>query len=238
MPGEQRARRRTPRRRSRARARSAGRRASRNRSCRPAERAVRACTRNAPAKPDMPADSANTASFVSRMLTPTVADAASLSRSAIKPPSERAAPERDDADRRRSRTPPSPGTGTTARRRSAKPKSCSVLDRAAPGHRRAHDCEKNTNSTSDANAIVASARYRPWSRIAGNASSAPIGMQIERGEQRPRRRCRARHRAGRTRRRRCPRTRAARATPGPAQPDERHERRARPAQCTCRARTG
>ena len=56
-----------------------------------------------------------------------------------------------------------------------------VLDQPAPGPDRARLREEH-DSTSDANAIVASARYRPWSRIAGNASSAPIGMQIKRGE--------------------------------------------------------
>ena len=60
--------------------------------------------KNAPAKPAMPADSANTASFVSSTFTPTVTDAASLSRSATSRRPNGAAPERDDTDHRTGRT--------------------------------------------------------------------------------------------------------------------------------------
>ena len=103
------------------------------------------CARNAPAKPAIPADSMNTTTLVSSTFTPTVADAASLSRSAIEPPAERAAPERDDADAARSRTP----TVTRSRndfgcRRSAMPKQVQPARRAPALDPSANGWVKNT----------------------------------------------------------------------------------------------
>ncbi len=84
-------------------------------------------------------------------------------------------------------------------------------------------CVKKTYSTSDANASVASARYRPWSRIAGSASRRADRHAHERREE---------HRAAaavgaaearvRDRADARERERRERDLPGPA--DERHER--------------
>ena len=97
------------------------------------------------------------------------------------PPPERAAPQRDDTD---AAHPEHDGDQDQERRRGrsrSRAEEVQALEPSAPAPT-ANDCEKNTTSTSAANASVASARYRPWSRIAGKASNAPIGMQIDRGE--------------------------------------------------------
>ena len=59
---------------------------------------------NAPAKPAIAAEIANTASLVQNRFTPSVAHAAGLSRMRDEPAAERAAPHRDDAETRRCRT--------------------------------------------------------------------------------------------------------------------------------------
>ena len=76
-------------------------------------------------------------------------------------------------------TPAIPNTAVTSNRNVRVPSKSMPNSERRPAGRlwvpSAKGWMKKIASTSDANASVASARYRPWSRRAGSASSAPTG---------------------------------------------------------------